>query len=238
MTDPERTPELSVVIPIYNERPTVAKILQAVHAVPISKEVIVIDDASTDGTAQLLEEELRPQIDVLIRHYENQGKGAAVRAGIARARGRYLIVQDADLEYDPAQFPKLLKPLQDGVADVVFGSRFLGGDTHRVLFYWHSVGNRVLTALCNMFADLNLSDMETCYKAFRTEIVQSLRLRENRFGFEPEVTLKMSRIPRIRVYEVGITYFGRTYEEGKKINWRDGVSAVFCIFKYGLLRIT
>jgi len=231
-------PELSVVIPVFNERDTIARVLEAVRSVPIEHEIIVVNDGSSDGVEELLEGELRGHIDVLVHHPVNRGKGAALRTGIAEASGHYVIVQDADLEYDPAEFPKLLKPLREGKADVVYGSRFLGGETHRVLFFWHSVGNKILTTLCNMFADLNLSDMETCYKVFRRELIQSIPIREDRFGFEPEVTLKIARIPKVRVYEVGISYFGRTYEEGKKIGWKDGVRAVYCILKYGLLRMS
>jgi glycosyltransferase involved in cell wall biosynthesis len=231
------TIELSVVIPCFNEEKTLARILAAVRASGVaSLEIIVVDDASTDGSAALLEGELRGQIDVLVRHGVNQGKGAALRSGIARATGQYVIVQDADLEYDPREFGKLLEPMRAGHADVVYGSRFLSGEKRRVLYFWHYLGNRVLTLASNVFSNLNLSDMETCYKLFRREIIQSITISENRFGFEPEVTLKLARMRGIRIYEVGISYHGRTYEEGKKIGWKDGFRALYCILKYGLLR--
>ena len=228
----------SIIIPCYNEIATIKNILLKVANSPIENmEIIVVDDGSTDGCKELLEGELKEYLDILICHEQNQGKGAALRSGIKNATGDYIIIQDADLEYDPQEYPKLLKPLLDNKADVVYGSRFLGGQSHRVLFFWHSVGNRFLTLLCNIFSDLNLTDMETCYKVFRKEIIQGITINENRFGFEPEITLKISRISNIRIYEVGISYSGRTYAEGKKINWRDGIRALYCILKYGAFRI-
>jgi glycosyltransferase involved in cell wall biosynthesis len=230
--------KLSVIIPCFNEKATIEKLLHNVINSPIdNQEIIVVDDCSTDGTLELLEGKLNNLIDALVIHKNNQGKGAALRSGIKHASGDYIIIQDADLEYDPNEYPKLVKPLLDNKADVVYGSRFLGGESRRVLFFWHSIGNKLLTLLCNMFSDLNLTDMETCYKIFRNEIIKGIDIKEKRFGFEPEITLKISRIPNIRIFEVGISYYGRNYEEGKKINWRDGISALYCIIKYGALRL-
>lgn len=221
--------KLSVVIPVYNEVGTLRELLSRVDAVPLAKEIIVVDDGSTDGTRELLRADLGSNV-VVVLHERNQGKGAALRTGFGRVKGDIVLVQDADLEYDPAEYPRLLKPILEGKADVVYGSRF-GGETHRVLFYWHYVGNRFLTMLSNMFTNLNLADMETCYKVFRAEILERVRFRSNRFGFEPEFTAKVARLG-CRIYEVPISYHGRGYEAGKKITWKDGFAAIACILRY------
>ena len=235
--------KLSIVIPAYNEAATIHRILDKVKAVrlleDIAKEVILVNDASSDGTAEAIAAYRAANQELEIRYYEhevNRGKGAALHTGIREATGDYIVIQDADLEYDPAEYNDLLKPVLKADADVVYGSRFMGSNPHRILFFWHTLGNKFLTFLCNMFTNLNLTDMETCYKLFRAELIQGLKLRENRFGFEPEVTCKISRIKGVRIYEVGISYYGRTYEEGKKIGWRDGVKAIYCILKYGAFR--
>ena len=235
--------KLSIVIPAYNEGPTIHRILNKVKAVSlvgeIEKEVIIVNDCSRDNTEEsiLKYRDENPELNIqYYKHEVNKGKGAALHTGISKASGEYLIIQDADLEYDPEEYNILLRPILDGHADVVFGSRFMGGKPHRILFFWHSIGNKFLTFLSNMFTNLNLTDMETCYKLFRTDLIQSLVLKENRFGFEPEVTAKISRIPKVRIYEVGISYYGRTFEEGKKINWKDGFRAIYCILRYGLLK--
>jgi glycosyltransferase involved in cell wall biosynthesis len=225
--------QLSVVIPVYNEEATIAALIARVRAVPIEKEIIVVDDCSSDGTRRNLEQMARGGELRALFHPRNQGKGAALRTGFREARGEIVIVQDADLEYDPAEYPKLMQPILDGRADVVYGSRFAGGESHRVLYYWHYLGNRFLTELSNMFTNLNLTDMETGYKAFRRDMLREIEIEESRFGFEPEVTAKIARL-KCRVYEVGISYSGRTYAEGKKANWKDGVSALRCILKYNL----
>jgi glycosyltransferase involved in cell wall biosynthesis len=223
---------ISVVIPVFNEVATVHELVDNVLAVPIPKELIIVDDFSTDGTRDILRE-LGDHPDVrIILSERNRGKGAALRRGFAVARGEIVIVQDADLEYDPRDYPRLIAPIVEGKADVVYGSRFISGEVRRVLYYWHFIGNRILTALSNAFTNLNLTDMETCYKVFRREIIQGMVIEEDRFGFEPEVTAKIAGIRGCRIYEVGISYHGRTYEEGKKIGWRDGVRAVWCILKY------
>jgi glycosyltransferase involved in cell wall biosynthesis len=225
---------LSVVIPVYNEKDTVREIVSRVRAVPLDAEIILVDDGSTDGTREVVLGLSDARTRVLL-HDRNRGKGAALRTGFASAGGDIVIVQDADLEYDPREYPKLTRPIEEGRADVVYGSRFVSGEHRRVLFFWHMVGNKLLTLFSNMLTNLNLSDMETGYKAFRREVLQRVTLEEDRFGFEPEITAKMARL-RVRIYEVGISYAGRTYEEGKKIDWRDGLAALWCILKYNLLR--
>lgn len=229
-------PVVSVVVPCFNEKTTVLGLLRSLLDVPFAKEVLVVDDGSTDGTRELLSEQAAhlPSVRVLLQE-ENQGKGAALRRGFREATGDIVIVQDADLEYDPREIPKVIAPIVDGDADVVYGSRFQGGP-HRVLYYWHSVGNLLLTTFSNMVTNLNLTDMETCYKAFRREIIQSIVIEEDRFGFEPEVTVKLARNPQIRIYEVPIAYRGRRYEEGKKIGLKDAFRALYCLGKYGLKR--
>jgi len=235
---------LSVVIPAYNEEKTIHKILSKVAKVdmPIAWqiEMVVINDCSKDNTESAVRHWKleNPQVNLqYFSHDVNRGKGAAIHTGINHAKGDYIIIQDADLEYDPDEYPLLLKPVLMGMADVVFGSRFTGNQPHRILFYWHSIGNKFLTTLSNMFTNLNLTDMETCYKLFRADLLKALTLREKRFGFEPEVTAKIARVKGVRIYEVGISYYGRTYEEGKKIGWKDGFRAIWCILKYGLLRL-
>jgi glycosyltransferase involved in cell wall biosynthesis len=228
--------KLSIVIPCYNEAKTIRQIVDRVRAAPIDqKEIIIVDDCSRDGTRDLLRTEIAPLVDKVIYHEVNRGKGAALRTGFAAATGDIVLVQDADLEYDPREYPKLIKPILDGRADVVFGSRFMGSDAHRVVYFWHMVGNKFLTLCSNMFTNLNVTDMETCYKAFRRDVLQKIVIEEDRFGFEPEITAKVARL-RVPIYEVGIGYYGRTYEEGKKIGWRDGFRALYAIVKYNLFR--
>jgi glycosyltransferase involved in cell wall biosynthesis len=231
---------LSIIIPVYNEANTIREVLERVSNVKltngINKEIIVIDDGSTDASAEIIRNYISGSEEniTFITNSENHGKGSSIARGIKRASGDFIVVQDADLEYDPQEFNTLLEPVVQGYADVVYGSRFLGGKAHRILFFWHSLGNKFLTFLSNMFTNLNLTDMETCYKMMRTSMVKTIRIREKRFGFEPEITAKLAKIPDIRIYEVGISYYGRKFKEGKKINWKDGMRAVYCIFRYNL----
>ena len=234
---------LSILIPAFNEEKTISKLLKTLVNVQleneINKEIIIVNDASDDGTKQRIEifQDKHPQVNLLIFDQPfNQGKGAAIRKAITLATGDYIIIQDADLEYDPNEYNILLRPLIQEKADVVYGSRFMGGNAHRILFFWHTIGNKFLTTLSNAFTNLNLTDMETGFKIFRSEVLKGINLKENRFGMEPEITAKISRLPRIRIYEVGISYYGRTYEEGKKINWKDGFRALWCVFKYNLIQ--
>lgn len=228
--------KLSIIIPCYNEKDTIREIVQSVRAAPVAeKEIIVVDDCSTDGTREILRSDIASCIDRVIFHDTNKGKGAALRTGIREATGDVVIMQDADLEYDPREYPLVIEPILQGKADAVYGSRFMGGQPHRVLFFWHSLGNKFLTLLSNMFTDLNLTDMETGCKAFRRKVIQAVHIEEDRFGFEPEITAKVAKMG-VRLYEVGISYYGRSYAEGKKIGWKDGFRAIYCILKYNLFR--
>jgi glycosyltransferase involved in cell wall biosynthesis len=228
--------KLSIVIPCYNERATIRAIVNAVRAAPIAdQEIIIVDDCSNDGTREILRAEIAPLVSKILYHGVNQGKGAALRTGFAAATGDIVLIQDADLEYDPQEYPRLVRPIIEGRADVVFGSRFAGGDAHRIVYFWHMIGNKFLTLLSNMCTNVNLTDMETCYKVFKREVIQKITIEENRFGFEPEITAKVVKLDVI-LYEVGISYYGRTYKEGKKIGWRDGFRAIYAILKYNLFR--
>jgi glycosyltransferase involved in cell wall biosynthesis len=234
---------LSIIIPVYNEAETIHLILDRIREVNlvqgIKKQLILVNDASTDHSREAIAQYQTAHPDLDMAYYEhdkNLGKGASLRTGFAHAKGEYTIIQDADLEYDPQEYNDMLKPVVRGVADVVFGSRFMGNNPHRILFFWHTIGNKFITTISNMFTNLNLTDIETCYKLFNTELLRSLNLRENRFGIEPELTAKVARIPKVRIYEIGISYYGRTYDDGKKVGWRDGVEAIYCILKYGLFK--
>ncbi|HIJ36085.1 MAG TPA: glycosyltransferase family 2 protein [Deltaproteobacteria bacterium] len=228
--------KLSVIIPCYNEKATLAELIALVRKSPVRDvEIILVDDCSTDGTTELIRNHIEKDVDRVIYHESNMGKGAAIRSGLKYITGDVAIIQDADLEYDPMEYPKLLTPILDGKADVVYGSRFLGDGPHRVHLFWHYVGNRLLTLLSNMFTNLNLSDMETCYKMMKAEIVRQIVIEQDRFGMEPEITAKIARL-KCRIFEVGVSYYGRTYEEGKKINWKDGFKAIYCILRYGIFR--
>ena len=228
--------KLSIIIPCYNERETILELIERVKNAPIeTAEIIVVDDASDDGSTELIRKQIEPHVDKVIYHTKNMGKGAALRSGFKEATGDIVVVQDADLEYDPRQYPNLMEPITSGKADVVFGSRFMGGNPHRVVYFWHMVGNRFLTLISNMLTNINLTDMETCYKMFRREVIQSITIEENRFGFEPEITAKVAK-GDYRIFEVGISYYGRTYAEGKKIGWRDGLRAIYVILKYNIFK--
>lgn len=236
----EKLYTLSVVIPVFNEEKTICDILNKIKSVDIPSvnlKLVIVNDCSSDNSEQVVYEYIENNQDVSIKYFKhevNMGKGAALHTGIANADGDFLIIQDADLEYDPQEYKDMLKPMLNGNADVVYGSRFMGSNPHRILFFWHTLGNKFLTRLSNIFTNLNLTDMESCYKLFKTDIIQQLKLEEKRFGFEPEVTAKISRVPKIRIYEIGISYYGRTYDEGKKIGWKDGFRAIYCILKYNI----